>query len=67
MKQGQANPNGPSGQKREPIAHAIDPGGAAQLGIMVVQNPTPLNAGRGYMAPEPVSCTTSNCGSQGKH
>lgn len=66
MKQGTGN-NSMSGQKREPIAHAIDPGGAAQLGTMVVQNPTPLNAGRGYMAPAPVSETTSNCGSQGKH
>jgi hypothetical protein len=53
--------------KVEPTAHAIDPGGAAQLGIAVVSNPTPLGAGRGYMAPAPVSCTTSNCGSQGKH
>ena len=53
--------------KMEPISHAINPGGAAQLGTAVFQNPTPLDAGRGFAAPKPVSETTSDCGSQGKH
>ena len=66
MKQGSGNSTS-GGQMRQPVSHAISPGGAAQLGTMVIKNPTPLDAGRGFSAPAPVSCTTSNCGSQGKH
>lgn len=66
MKQGSA-PTVASGQKREPIVHAINPGGADQLGSMEAQNPTPLNAGRGFLAPAPVATTTHHCGSQGEH
>lgn len=53
--------------KVEPIPHAINPGGAAQIGTMVFKNPTQLDDGRGFSAPRPVSETTSNCGSQGEH
>lgn len=66
MKQGSGN-NTASGQKTEPIPHAINPGGAAQLGTIVIQNPTPLDGGRGYSAPKNKSESSSNCGSQGKY
>ena len=66
MKQGSGH-SSDSGQKREPIPHAIAPGGAAQLGTAVVKNPTPLGAGRGFAAPQPVATTVHECGSQGKH
>jgi len=66
MKQGTGH-SSDSAQKREPIPHAINPGGAAQLGIAVIKNPTPLDAGRGYSAPQPVATTNHPCGSQGKH
>lgn len=66
-KQGRADHSNVSATKREPIAHAIDPGGAAQIGTMVAKNPTPLNDGRGFMSPEPKAVTTHHCGSQGKH
>ena len=66
MKQGQAGVTVTS-MKVEPIPHAINPGGAAQLGTSVIQNPTPLADGRGFSAPRPVSKTNSNSGSQGEH
>lgn len=65
MKQGQGTTV--TSFKVEPIPHAINPGGAAQLGTMVISNPTPLADGRGFSAPRPVSETNSNCGSQGEH
>ena len=67
MKQGRATNDGSGGQKREPMAHAISPGGADQLGKVVVKNPTPLYAGRGYNAPAPVGKTVHPSGTQGKH
>ncbi len=66
MKQGPGH-SSDSGQKREPIPHAINPGGAAQLGVAVISNPTPLEAGRGFTAPQPVATTIHHGGSQGNH
>src|SRR5882762_10105833 len=66
-KQGRADSNSASGQKREPIPHAISPAGAAQLGTHVIKNPTPLGAGRGFSAPAPSGETNHPSGSQGKH
>lgn len=66
MKQGSGHSTD-SGRKSEPVSHAINPGGAAQLGIAVVKNPTPLEGGRGFMAPEPVATTIHHSGSQGTH
>lgn len=66
MKQGSGN-NSNEGRKREPIVHAINPGGVSEIGNHVARNPESLNAGRGFMAPSPVAETTHHCGSQGKH
>ncbi len=66
MKQGSGHSTD-SGRKSEPVPHAINPGGAAQLGVAVVKNPTPLEAGRGFTAPQPVATTIHPGGSQGKH
>jgi len=66
MKQGSGS-HVNSGAKREPISRAVDPGGAEQLGNMVIKNPVPLYAGRGYTAPAPVGKTVHATGSQGKH
>lgn len=52
--------------KVEPIAHAINPAGAAQQGLAVIENPTPLGDGRGFSAPRPAA-TNSDCCPQGKH
>lgn len=57
----------PNGRKREPIVQVISPGGAAQLGVMVVTNPTPLKDGRAFMSPEPETETIHDGGTQGKH
>jgi len=65
MKQGQGVTV--TSMKVEPIPHAINPGGAAQIGTQVFQNPTPLSDGRGFSAPRPVAETNCNCGSQGEH
>jgi hypothetical protein len=66
MKQGSGSSR-TGDQKREPISHAKDPGGAAQIGVIVVKNPTPLDAGRGYRSPSPAADDRHPCGSQGKH
>lgn len=66
MHQGNGN-NSDSGQKREPIAHAINPAGASAIGQMFVKNVPNLHEGRGFMAPAPMAETTHHCGSQGKH
>lgn len=67
MKQGQANPNGAAGQKREPIAHAVCPAAVADIGIQQVRSTSlPLYEGRGLEAPMQGS-TTYESGSQGKH
>jgi len=58
-------------KKVEPKAHAISVDRVANIGLEVVRvagSPAPaLDKGRGFMGPAPVSHTTSNCGSQGKH
>lgn len=67
MKQGRASSNVNEG-KREPNAHAVNPGGASQLGEMEghVRAIEPLYAGRGYEAPK-AGTTTYPCGTQGRH
>ena len=67
MKQGRASVDNNVGTKREPIAHAINPGGVAQLGNHVAKNPEPLYAGRGFSSPAPKACVSHPSGSQGKH
>lgn len=67
MKQGRT-PTEIGSRKREPVVQVYNPGGAAQQGIMVVSNPTPLEGDeRGFMAPEPAAETVHDCGTQGKH
>lgn len=66
MKQGSGN-SSRGDTKREPISHAINPGGVSELGNAVAKNPSPMSAGRGFTAPAPVATTTHECGSQGKH
>jgi hypothetical protein len=67
-----------SGQKREPIAYAVDPAGVSQLGSAMGNHATgsgkilhgaskELYAGKGFEAPKDQGCTTHDCGSQGKH
>ena len=66
MKQGTAN-NTNSGQKREPIAHAVSPAAVSEIGIQQVRNTSiPLYKGRGLEAPMQ-GTTIHHCGSQGKH
>ncbi len=67
MRQGRADRSGAASHKREPIARAINPGGADALGQSFAGEVTPLRAGRGYMPPEPRSHTIHKAGSQGKH
>jgi hypothetical protein len=67
MKQGKATFDVDTPRKREPIVHVYNPGGVAQQGIMVIQNPTPLGPERGFMAPSPESETVHDGGTQGKH
>lgn len=66
MHQGSGNNSG-GGRKREPIVHAINPGGVSEIGAHVARNPSPMSDGRGFMAPAPVAETIHHCGSQGKH
>lgn len=66
MKQGSGS-SSVGDTKREPISHAVDPGGVSQIGNAVARNPSPLYAGRGFTAPAPTACTTHQSGSQGKH
>lgn len=66
MKQGSGN-SSDGGRKHEPIVHAINPAGASAIGQMYAKNVPSLDAGRGYVAPEPKACTTHASGSQGKH
>jgi hypothetical protein len=67
MKQGKATSDTHGSRKREPIIQVISPGGAAQLGVSVIQNPTPLKEGRAFMAPEPEAETVHEGGTQRKH
>lgn len=52
--------------KREPIAHAVDPGAVSQLGTQTGRPKEDIYQGRGYEAPKNTS-TIHDCGSQGKH
>jgi hypothetical protein len=76
MRQSSAK-NVSTGQKREPIAHAIDPAGVSQIGSAMGNHATggtkilhgaskPLYAGRGFEAPM-AGCDQHHSGSQGKH
>lgn len=55
-------------QKREPIAKAVNPGGAAQIGTMTgtARSVERLYEGRGYEAPK-CGSSVHRSGSQGKH
>lgn len=67
MKQGRASSSGPGDQKREPIAHAVNPAAVAEIGIHEVRTvPVQMYEGRGYEAPK-ANSTIHHSGSQGKH
>jgi len=76
MKQGRATHSGMGSTKIEPAAKAVSPGAVSRLGSAqgthltdnreVRLRSTNLYEGRGLEAPK-ASCTTSNCGSQGRH
>lgn len=56
-----------SGQKREPIAHAVSPAAVSEIGIHQVRGTSlPLYEGRGLEAPMQ-GTTIHQRGSQGKH
>jgi hypothetical protein len=57
-----------SGEKREPISHAVNPGVVSQIGVHEAHTrpPQPLYAGRGIEAPK-AATTIHHSGSQGKH
>lgn len=56
-----------SGQKREPIAHAVSEGAVSDIGIQHVRGTSlPLYEGRGLEAPMQ-GTTIHQSGSQGKH
>jgi hypothetical protein len=66
MKQGPGS-NTQSGQKREPIPHAVNPAAVSEIGIHQVRETSlPLYDGRGLEAPMR-STTIHQSGSQGKH
>lgn len=73
MKQGSGNST-KGDMKTEPISHAVNPGGAANLGSHFGNHTedgafapriTPLYAGRGFEAPA-IRTTSHKSGSQGK-
>ena len=66
MKQGTGNTTQAS-QKREPIAHAVNPAAVAEIGVhQICGTSLPLYEGRGLEAP--MQGTTNHpTGSQGKH
>ena len=67
MKQGRATTSGMGSQKREPIAHAVNPVAVAEEGIIEVRHTSlPLYEGRGLEAPMQ-GTTIHHSGSQGKH
>lgn len=77
MKQGNASTSGPDGRKIEPRPHAMSPAGVSQIGQSLGNHATgtgrilngaskELYAGKGFMAPDPVSCTSHKGGSQGR-
>lgn len=66
MKQGTANSK-TGNQKSEPIAHAVSPGAASEIGVQQIRTTSlPLYEGRGLEAPTQ-SITSHRTGSQGKH
>lgn len=66
MKQGTGKSTD-SGQKREPIAHAVSPAAASEIGVHQVRHSSlPLYEGRGLEAPMQ-GTTIHHTGSQGKH
>lgn len=69
MKQGSGNSTA-SGQKREPIAHAVDVCSVADIGLQQARvhggSSSELYSGRGFEAPLAGS-DTHRSGSQGKH
>lgn len=66
MKQGPSK-SSDGGRKREPISHAISPGGVSQIGLAQGVRPESIHAGRGFSAPGPSGTTVHHGGSQGKH
>ena len=66
MKQGTGRSTD-SGQKREPIAHKVDPAAVSEIGVHQVRNGSgpQLYQGRGFEAPMG-ECTSHEHGSQGK-
>lgn len=76
MKQGRASSSGPGSRKREPIAHAINPGGVAQFGLAqgnhTMEGTTNyrgdrVRLGAGYTPPKDEGRQVHRGGSQGKH
>jgi len=66
MRQGTGNST-QSGQKREPIAHAVNPAAVSEIGVHQIRGTSlPLYEGRGLEAPMQ-GTTTHPTGSQGKH
>jgi hypothetical protein len=76
MKQGSGR-NSMAGQKREPIAHAINPAGVSQIGSAMGNHATEvgktlhgasvsMDRGRGFEAPKDAGRTVHHNGSQGK-
>ena len=69
MKQGTGRTSSSAG-KVEPKSRAVSVEAAANIGVKQVytSNEQPeLYKGKGFKAPEPVSCTGHKSGSQGKH
>jgi len=66
MKQGEATSSRSGSTKPATYPHDISPEAASQIGEAVAYHAPPLIMGQGVHAPKMHSCTTSNCGSQGK-
>lgn len=56
-------------RKQEPTSKAVNPGGAAQIGIAQANRASviPLYDGKGYEAPPVKGLTVHPSGTQGKH
>lgn len=73
MKQGRASKDGAAGQKREPMARAVNPAAAGEIGMAMGNLPghrysaPQLFQGNGYQAPKNKSMATTKGGSQGKY
>lgn len=66
MKQGSGNTT-QMGQKREPIAHAINPKAVSEIGVSQFKSSEQMSAGRGFTAPSPAGKTVHPSGSQKRH